>query len=209
MNPEELVLCTARSELPAAWLPHNAALPLTEAALLAGLAPAAPRWLPRSHAEHDALFKQWIPYVLLEDSTGAFAAYPRLGGEARLHGLHSLGLGGHVNPVDTPPAPSAGADFWRTTLWAGLHRELEEEFPAAVAGVTTFLGLINEDTGPVGRVHLGAVFHHRLAHNPPPPEGELASLAWLPRKALGASAWPLERFETWSRLAVSLLPAPP
>jgi predicted NUDIX family phosphoesterase len=203
MKSDELVLCAARADLPVAWLPHDAAVPLTEAALGAGLASVAPHWLPRSRAEQDPLFKQWIPYVLLEDSNGAFAAYPRKGSEARLHGLHSLGLGGHINPVDAPPAP--GADFWRATLWAGLHRELTEEFPAAADGRTTFLGLINEDTGPVGRVHLGAVFIHRLAHTPAAPEGELAGLVWLARRDLGSSAWPLSRFETWSALALSLL----
>jgi predicted NUDIX family phosphoesterase len=85
-----------------------------------------------------------------------------------------------------------------------LQRELTEEFPAAAEGTTRFLGLINEDTGPVGRVHLGAVFHQRLAHNPPPPEGELAGLVWLPPSALGHPPWPLARFESWSRLALTL-----
>lgn len=209
MKPDELVLCSIRTDLPPAWLPLDGPVPLDEAPLLATLASVAPHWLPRSRAEHDPAFKQWIPYALLENARGEFAAYPRHGTEARLHGLHSLGLGGHINPADTElktaaPAPAPPAPFWRTALWTGLQRELTEEFPAAAEGTTRFLGLINEDTGPVGRVHLGAVFHHRLAHNPPPPEGELAGLVWLPPSALGHPPWPLARFESWSRLALTL-----
>ena len=207
MKPDELVLCSARADLQNGWLPLDGALPLGQEAFLAALGPVAPHWLPRSRAEHDPTFKQWIPYALVENARGELAAYPRHGTEARLHGLHSLGIGGHINPSDTnfdqtpsaPPPP-----FWHTTLWAGLRRELAEEFPAAVEGTTRFLGLINEDTGPVGRVHLGAVFHHRLAHNPPPPEGELSGLVWLPPSALGLPPWPLTRFESWSRLALTL-----
>ncbi len=207
MKSDELVLCCARADLPPTWLPLEGAVTLGNETFLAALDPVAPHWLPRLRAEHDVTFKQWIPYVLVENARGELAAYPRHGTEARLHGLHSLGIGGHINPSDTncDPTPSAPPPpFWRTTLWAGLRRELAEEFPAAVEGTTRFLGLINEDTGPVGRVHLGVVFHHRLAHNPPPPEGELAGLVWLPRSGLGLPPWPFTRFESWSRLALSL-----
>lgn len=203
MKPDELVLCCARVDLPLTWLPLEGAVPLGHETLLAALESVAPHWLPRSRAEHDVAFKQWIPYVLVENARGEFAAYPRHGTEARLHGLLSLGIGGHINPSDTESIPLAPS-FWRTALWTGLRRELAEEFPAAVEGTTRFLGLINEDTGPVGRVHLGAVFHHRLAHNPPPPEGELSGLVWLPRAALGLPPLPLTRFESWSRLALTL-----
>jgi predicted NUDIX family phosphoesterase len=182
---------------------------LLEETFLDAVSTIAPRWLPRSQAERDPAFKQWIPYVLLEDGSGALANYPRNGTEARLHGRHSLGLGGHVNPCDAPAAvpPTASYAWWREVLWRGMRRELSEEFPAALEGTTRLLGLVNEDTGPVGLVHLGIVFHHRLDESAPtPPEGELEGLRWLPRESIGADPWTLDRFESWSRLALTLLP---
>lgn len=199
MALDELVLCTARRLLPPAWLPACGALPLTAADLHRHLTPLAPEWLPRSLAETDPAYKQWIPYSLLQLPDGRLASYPRQGTEARLHGLHSLGIGGHINPADAPSPFD-----WIATFQHGFHRELTEEYPAASPGTTRLLGLINEDVGAVGRVHLGLVFHHRLDLQPVPPDGELAGLAWL-----HPADHPSLRYETWSRLALSLLPPPP
>ena len=65
--------------------------------------------------------------------------------EARLHHKLSLGIGGHINP-DTPD------------LLDGLQKELEEEVDVAGDYDLTFVGILNDDTTDVGRVHLGAVY---------------------------------------------------
>ena len=198
MSAGELVLCTPRTQLPSGWLPRQGSIPLTDTALSATLAGLPPVWLPRRIAETDPTHKQWIPYGLLERADGRLASYPRQGTEARLHGLRSLGIGGHVNPGDAP------APFdWLSTLQHGFARELAEEYPAATTGTTRMLGLINEDTSAVGLVHLGLVFHHRLQHFPAPPAGELAGLEWLLPSELGSHA-----HEAWSTLALQILSAP-
>ena len=58
-------------------------------------------FLPRPEAEQDPGYRQIIPYVLLCRGEKVFATR-RLnkGGEARLHGKVSVGIGGHINPVD-------------------------------------------------------------------------------------------------------------
>lgn len=206
MEPVESVLCCARADLPSAWLPRDGAIPVDEDTLASTLAPVTPHWVPRPHAEKDPALKQLIPYVLLEDHRGHLAAYPRRGGESRLHGLLSLGVGGHINTCDAPEAHIPGGRFWTSVLRKGLARELAEEFPQAVDGTTTLLGLINEDVSPVGRVHLGVVYHHRIPNTPATPPGELAGLAWIARTQLGTTAAPLRSFERWSQLALTLLP---
>lgn len=200
----EQVLCVRTSELPTAWLPKAGVVRLDEAALIAGLECTPALWLPRNQVEVDPSFKQWIPYVLLRNHCGEMAAYPRQGNEARLHGLWSLGIGGHVNPVDATSTPRARVQ-WPELLWNGLRRELMEEYPAAAQGETRFLGLIHESQSAVGRVHLGAVFLHQPINHDAKPGAELAGLRWLPPAALGGSEWPFERFELWSRLALQLL----
>ena len=70
---------------------------------------------PRPEMETDPAYKQIIPYVLVTRGAEAFVMQRlKKGGEQRLHGLLSLGVGGHINPVD-----EAGG----SALTAGLRRE--------------------------------------------------------------------------------------
>src|SRR5688572_5140549 len=58
-------------------------------------------FLPRSQAEQDPTHKQLIPYVILKHNEHVFH-YTRGHGttESRLRALRSIGIGGHINPVD-------------------------------------------------------------------------------------------------------------
>ncbi|MGA4645160.1 hypothetical protein ACPDIX_11875 [Limisphaera sp. 4302-co] len=204
----EQVLCVRTAELPEEWLPEEGVVPLSEREFLSVLAPIRPWWRRRSEAEHDPSGKQWIPYVLVRNGRGELAVYRRRGAEPRLHGMWSVGIGGHVNPADAPGDGwvGGGLEYWRSVLWAGLRRELAEEFPgAAASGHTRFLGLIHESCSLLGQVHLGAVFLHSVSEVSPGAGAELAELQWLAPAAAGGPDWPLGRFELWSRLALELL----
>ncbi|MCS7091416.1 MAG: NUDIX domain-containing protein [Verrucomicrobiota bacterium] len=202
----ECVLCAWTAELPVEWLPPEGIVPLTEQELLDTLARIRPCWRPRDEAEHDPATKQWIPYVLVQNCRGDLAAYRRRGTEARLHGLWSVGIGGHINPLDAPQADNDLRSFWQGALWAGLRRELAEEFPAVSAnGSTRFLGLIHENQTELGQVHLGAVFLHTVPQACPVGGSELADLHWFPRVKLSRNRNATPPFELWSRLALQLL----
>ncbi|HZQ46580.1 MAG TPA: hypothetical protein VFC07_06190, partial [Verrucomicrobiae bacterium] len=58
-------------------------------------------YLNRSEAELDKRYKQLIPYVLLI-CNGRILRYRRGKGgqETRLHGLYSVGIGGHISEED-------------------------------------------------------------------------------------------------------------
>lgn len=206
---QEQVLCAATNDLPQPWLPAEGTVALEEAELARGLQGLQPFWLPRQQAEQDERFKQLIPYVLLRDRSGLLAAYPRRGQESRLHGCWSLGIGGHLNPVDAPGEKGVDPQWWTDVIGNGLHRELAEEFPAARAGRTRFLGLIHESRTAVGRVHLGVVFLHDFDFDGTQPGPELAGLRWVRPTDFGSGEWPEDRFELWSRLALRLLPIDP
>ena len=77
-------------------------------------------FIPRPDAENDPGYKQIIPYVVLRRGDEIFMTRRlKKGGEARLHGLMSIGVGGHINPVDDIDRESV--------LLRGLERELDEE----------------------------------------------------------------------------------
>src|SRR5207253_2777708 len=107
---------------------------------------------PRSEVEDDPGFKQIIPYVIFRAGDWVFC-YTRgkSQGEVRLHRLRSLGVGGHVAEAD------AGGRATLDAYEMALRRELEEEVAIQSEGSIRRVGLINDDSNPVGQVHLGVV----------------------------------------------------
>jgi predicted NUDIX family phosphoesterase len=152
------------------------------------------RYLERPAAEEDLLHKQLIPYVVVRDGSRVFLMERTdAGGDRRLHRKASIGVGGHLNPVDEGDDP----------LMAGLRREWEEELVADWSPAFRLIGLLNDDSNPVGAVHLGVVFeveaagrsvdvreHHKLAGSFVEPDRVRA-------------VW--DRMETWSQLAAEAL----
>jgi len=101
---------------------------------------------PRGAMERDRSWKQVIPYLVLRDGPRYFLMRrTKAGGDARLHDLWSIGVGGHLNPGDGD-------------LAGGLRREWHEEVIATFEPAFELLGLINDDTTDVGSVHVGAVY---------------------------------------------------
>lgn len=155
------------------------------------------RWLLRTRAEQDPSHKQLIPYVVVSDGDLVFLMERTdAGADARLHRRATIGVGGHLNPVDAGPDP----------LGSGLRREWREELSAAWEPEFTPIGLLNDDRNPVGSVHLGIVFEVQAGGRPidvrerAKLSGHLASLeeVW--------GAW--DRLETWSQLVAEALWSP-
>jgi predicted NUDIX family phosphoesterase len=108
-------------------------------------------YLNRSEAELDKRFKQLIPYVLIV-SNGRILRYRRGKGgqETRLHGLYSVGVGGHISEEDHGLF-SSGPGYHE-----GMRRELIEEVAIEEVNETT-VAVINDDSTEVGAVHFGVV----------------------------------------------------
>ncbi len=103
-------------------------------------------FVARPAAETDRSLKQIIPYLVLRDGDRIFLMKrTRAGGDARLHDLYSIGVGGHLNP----------GDGWLT---GGLAREWREELEADFVPDFEFFGLLNDDTVDVGVHHMGVVY---------------------------------------------------
>lgn len=158
----------------------------------------AGRWMDRPSAETDPNHKQLIPYVVVRDGPQAFLMErTAAGGDARLHHRATIGVGGHVNPVDDSQDPIA----------TGLRREWDEEIAADWDPEFRLIGLLNDDRNPVGSVHLGLVYEVDAAGRPfsvrehDKLSGRLASAAEI------RAAW--DRMESWSQLVVRALWGPP
>ncbi len=117
--------------------------------------PGVLRFMPRSKAEKDPTYKQLIPYVIMAHD-GKYLSYVRgkRAGETRLVGNRSIGIGGHINPVDE--SPLFDTDFRQVYLTA-VEREVEEEVAIEAAHTDRIVALLNDDSNEVGQVHLGIV----------------------------------------------------
>jgi predicted NUDIX family phosphoesterase len=146
---------------------------------------------PRAEAEEDPAWKQVIPYVVLRDGQRIFLMRrTRAGGDARLHELYSIGIGGHVNPADGG-------------VLDGLAREWREELAADFEPDFEPLGVLNDDGNPVGAVHLGLVFSAEAKGRPVGiRETDKLSGAFAEVDELAAVA---DRMETWSQLLFEFL----
>jgi predicted NUDIX family phosphoesterase len=157
-------------------------------------------FMDRAAAEDDPTHKQLIPYSIFRHQ-GRYLHYVRgkSGGESRLHALGSMGIGGHINPVD-----AREDHLGMATYMAGVTREIEEELVLDGEHPHRIVALLNDDTNPVGRVHLGVVHMFELSSgHVSAREDALADLGF---KTVGELRGPLyENLESWTRFCVDAL----
>lgn len=103
-------------------------------------------FIPRSQAETDPTYKQIIPYLVFEHNGRYFLMQRRHNSsETRLQNKWSLGIGGHVRQED----------ITSSHIFDWAHREFHEEVIYNGSLTIEPLGIINDDSNDVGKVHLG------------------------------------------------------
>lgn len=153
------------------------------------------RFMSRKEAENDPSCKQLIPYITIVNQASVLCLERTTAqGEARLHGKISLGAGGHINPVDKD-------NTLDDIIARAMARELREELWLDPADLPTLKGLINDDSNPVGTVHLGLHYILQVNTRPRVRETDKMKASWLEVSQLEALR---PRMETWSQI---LLPA--
>jgi len=157
-------------------------------------------FLERSKAEEDENYKQLIPYVVMAFGQRIFA-YDRskTTDEARLQGQTSIGIGGHIETIDAPRGLT-DRDFY----FNAVKREvLEEVTVASPVRFDKVVGIINDDSNAVGRVHFGVVHLWSLsAMDVTPKETVIENPRFLSLPEFDVIQ---ERLESWSRIALSLV----
>jgi predicted NUDIX family phosphoesterase len=163
-------------------------------------------FLRRSESEKDPSFKQIIPYAIISNTekgrdeirqSQSFFLFRRTSGqtEKRLHNKFSLGVGGHINPTS-----SLGPE--EQYLIDELKRELYEEVRlqnGCLIENIEFIGFINDDTIPVGRVHIGLLYNIHVSNKEVYiNETDKMTAEWIDKSRLAEF---YEEMETWTKIA--------
>lgn len=105
-------------------------------------------FLPREHMETNPLYKQIIPYLIFKHNDRYFLMQRKAkASEQRLKNKYTLGIGGHIRKED----------MTSNDIFAWARREFDEEIAYSGSCTITPLGLLNDDSNEVGKVHIGLI----------------------------------------------------
>jgi len=201
MGREEQVLVVERKVLEQAGMFEGLAFDV-ERYLGRLFVPGVPRFMPRSKAEANPDYKQLIPYVIMTYG-GKYLSYirGRRAGETRLVGNRSIGIGGHINPVDdeAPLFDTALRQMYRTAV----EREVAEEVSVETTHTDRVVALLNDESNEVGSVHLGIV-HYWILDAPKVARREqmITQMCFMSPAELQEVR---DSMETWSQLCLTQL----
>jgi len=149
----------------------------------------------RREAEQDRRYKQLIPYVILLSQDRVLQYQRGRGGEeTRLHGLYSIGVGGHISDQDHNLFSEDRLGY-RDGMWRELKEEVSLE-PLSEAAVA----LLNDDSTEVGLVHFGVVHIVRVASgNIAGRRKGILAPEFVP---ISAAVRDASNYESWSRLCL-------
>jgi predicted NUDIX family phosphoesterase len=153
-------------------------------------------FFPRAAMEVDSTYKQIIPYMVFVYQRQLFMMQRSASaGEQRLANAYTIGIGGHVRQSDVA---TIALKEW------GTREFMEEIAYAGVINAVQLMGLVNDDTNAVGRVHLGVVLVMHGSTDCVAVRSELQSGTLMSRSACAAR---YEHMETWSKLVFDALVA--
>ncbi|MGE0009812.1 MAG: hypothetical protein AB7F19_04660 [Candidatus Babeliales bacterium] len=189
---DELILVVKRKELFAHHAPWSGLKEVNFETYLKTIQEKK-EFLPRSIMETDPSYKQIIPYLIFKHEDTYFLMQ-RQGDatEKRLQNKFSLGIGGHIREEDMESDSIID--------WA--KREFHEEVSYNGDLEIKPVGVLNDDSNPVGQVHIGFVFLLEGDNNQISVKSELKSGQLL---TLEACKPYFTSMESWSQIAFEFL----
>ncbi len=164
-------------------------------------------FVQRTHAESNPNLKQVIPYTVVVRGGDVFMMR-RLskGGDARLANKLSIGVGGHINPVDVTAIVGPDGNLTHSPIDNGSRREIAEEVYVSGRTQLARVGVINDDSNPVGAVHVGLVQLMVVEGDVRVREEDLLEGQFVSPEELGRLSDQGANFESWSKILVERLP---
>ena len=147
----------------------------------------------RSIMEQDNTYKQIIPYLVFTHQGQYFLMQREKNiSEKRLQNKFSLGIGGHIRKED----------MVNNSIFDWATREFHEEISYDGSVAVETIGILNDDSNEVGKVHLGIVLllcgnTNTIAVRSELKSGTLVSLEECARK--------YNQLESWSQIVYNFL----
>ena len=162
-------------------------------------------FVERERAERTPSWKQVIPYCVVASGERVLLMRRRAkSGETRLVDKLSIGVGGHINPVDGVDGSGLRGDASNVVL-AAARREIAEELEVRGEFELKLSGYLNDDSNPVGAVHVGLVFGVTTTGPVRIREQDVLEGHLVDPEELHARLARGENFETWSATLIAHL----
>ena len=158
-----------------------------------------------SSVELGKLFPQILGYVQLVNEQGEILSYARKGKEKGLHGLRSIGVGGHVSHEELVTAIYRSDDPTQLPkltelIQLGLRRELLEEVGIDIGTFMEANQLLVSDSNVTSQVHVGLPMQLNVAESDLIlEESEFLDARWINVEELKAT---VDIYEPWSQLII-------
>lgn len=147
----------------------------------------------RSVMEHDSSYKQIIPYLIFTHKGQYFLMQREKNiSEKRLQNKFSLGIGGHIRKED----------MVSNSIFDWAKREFQEEISYDGSVTVETIGILNDDSNEVGKVHLGVVLLLCGDTNTITVRSELKSGTLV---TLAECAHKYNQLESWSQIVYNFL----
>ena len=158
-----------------------------------------------SSVELGKLFPQILGYVQLVNEQGEILSYARKGKEKGLHGLRSIGVGGHVSHEELITAiyrSDEPTQLPKLTelIQLGLRRELLEEVGIDIGTYMEANQLLVSDSNITSQVHVGLPMQLNVVESDIIlEESEFLDARWINVEELKAT---VDIYEPWSQLII-------
>jgi predicted NUDIX family phosphoesterase len=150
-------------------------------------------FMVRSLAETDPRYKQIIPYLIFLHEERIFVMQRTAqASETRLQNKYTIGIGGHIRQEDMKC----------NDIFAWANREFHEEVSYHDTLTIETLGVLNDDSNDVGRVHMGFVFLLNGTSDAISIKSELKSGTFM---TLDECVGMITQFESWSQIVIGAL----
>lgn len=150
-------------------------------------------FMMRSVAEQEPRYKQIIPYLVFMHEERIFVMQRTAQAtETRLQNKYTVGIGGHIRQEDIKS----------NDLFTWANREFHEEVLYEDTLTIETLGVLNDDSNDVGKVHMGFVFLLNGTSDAISIKSELKSGRFM---SLDECVGTLNQFESWSQIVLEAI----